>query len=67
MSLIPVEGHSYLWRDSETGAIVNGDDTNYQAYIRQRDAKKSEKEEIESMKKDIDEIKNMLSKIIDKL
>jgi SPX domain protein involved in polyphosphate accumulation len=67
MSLIPVEGHSYLWRDSETGAIVNGDDSNYQAYIRQRDAKKSEKEEIESMKKDIDEIKNMLSKIIDKL
>lgn len=67
MSLIPVEGHSYLWRDSETGAIVNGDDSNYQAYIRQRDAKKSEKQEIESMKKDIDEIKNMLSKIIDKL
>lgn len=67
MSLIPVEGHSYLWRDSETGAIVNGDDSNYQAYIRKRDAKKSEKEEIESMKKDIDEIKNMLSKIIDKL
>ena len=67
MSLIPVEGHSYLWRDSETGAIVNGDDSNYQAYIRQRDAKKNEKQEIESMKKDIDEIKNMLSKIIDKL
>jgi SPX domain protein involved in polyphosphate accumulation len=67
MSLIPVEGHSYLWRDSETGAIVNGDDSNYQAYIRQRDARKNEKQEIESMKKDIDEIKNMLSKIIDKL
>lgn len=67
MSLIPVEGHSYLWRDSETGAIVNGDDSNYQAYIRQRDAKKAEKDEIESMKKDIDDIKNMLSKIIEKL
>jgi SPX domain protein involved in polyphosphate accumulation len=67
MSLIPVEGHSYLWRDSETGAIVNGDDSNYQAYIRQRDAKKSEKEEIESMKKDIDEIKHLLGLIIKKL
>jgi len=67
MSLIPVEGHSYLWRDSETGAIVNGDDSNYQAYIRQRDAKKSERQEIESMRKDIDDIKSMLSKIIDKL
>jgi hypothetical protein len=67
MSLIPVEGHSYLWRDSETGAIVNGDDSNYQAYIRQRDAKKSERQEIESMRKDIDDIKSMLSKIIEKL
>lgn len=67
MSLIPVEGHSYLWRDSETGAIVNGDDSNYQSYIRQRDAKKTERQEIESMKRDINDIKKMLSKIIDML
>jgi|OM-RGC.v1.035471747 hypothetical protein len=67
MSLIPVEGHSNLWRDSDTGAIVNGDDSGYHSYLREKSAKKNEREELDSMKKDIDDIKNMLSKIVDKL
>lgn len=67
MSLIPVEGHSNLWRDSDTGAIVNGDDSGYHSYLREKCAKKNEREELDSMKKDIDDIKNMLSKIVDKL
>ena len=67
MSLIPVEGHSNLYRDSETGAIVNNDDSSYHAYLRQKNAKKIEREELDEMKKDIDDIKNMLSKIVDKL
>tara|TARA_B100000902_G_scaffold185174_1_gene177652 strand:+ start:5620 stop:5823 length:204 start_codon:yes stop_codon:yes gene_type:complete len=67
MSLIPVEGHSSLYRDSDTGAIVNTDDSSYHAYLRQKNAKKSEKEELDEMKKDIDDIKKMLSKIVEKL
>ena len=46
MSLIPVEGHSNLYRDSETGAIVNNDDSSYHAYLRQKNAKKTEREEL---------------------
>jgi hypothetical protein len=67
MSLIPVEGHSNLFRDSETGAIVNNDDSSYQAYMRAKNAKISERAELDEMKKDIDEIKSMLSKIANKL
>ena len=67
MSLIPVEGHSHLFRDSDTGSIINTDDSSYQAYLRQKNAKKSEREELDDMKRDIDEIKNMLNKIVDKL
>ena len=67
MSLIPVEGHSNLFRDSETGAIVNNDDSSYHAYMRAKNAKINERAELDEMKKDIDEIKSMLSKIADKL
>ena len=67
MSLIPVEGHSNLWRDSDTGAIVNGDDSAYYAYQRDKSAKKNERQELDNMRKDIDDIKSMLVKIANKL
>jgi hypothetical protein len=67
MSLIPVEGHSNLWRDSDTGAIVNGDDSAYHAYLREKNAKKNDRQELDSMRKDIDDIKSMLVKIANKL
>ncbi len=67
MSLIPVEGHSQLFRDSDTGSIINTDDSSYQAYLRQKNAKKDERKELDDMKRDIDEIKNMLVKIVNKL
>ena len=65
--MIPVDGHSNLYRDSEIKAIVNNDDSSYHAYLRQKNAKKTEREELDEMKKDIDDIKNMLSKLVDKL
>jgi len=67
MSLIPVEGHSNLWRDSDTGAIVNSDDSAYHAYLREKSAKKNDRQELDDMRKDIDDIKSMLVKIANKL
>lgn len=67
MSLIPVDGHSNLWRDSNTGAIVNGDDSAYHDYLRKKSAKKNDRQELDDMKKDIDDIKSMLVKIVNKL
>ena len=37
MTLIPVKGHKGLFRDSETGAIINNNTNDYQTYITNRD------------------------------
>lgn len=58
-----VEGHKNLYRD-QSGAIVNTDTNEYNQYIRLRSEKKNQREEIEGLKKDIDEIKSLLMEII---
>lgn len=63
-NLIPVEGHNNLFRDRNTGAILNKDKSAYQNYMRLKEIKQKEKNEINEMKKDIDEIKSLLKEII---
>lgn len=63
-NFIPVEGHHNLFRDKTTGAIVNQDRSAYLNYIRMREMKQKEKNEIDEMKKDIDEIKSLLKELI---
>jgi vesicle coat complex subunit len=63
--LIPVEGHNNLFRDRNTGAILNNDKSSYVQYIRLKEQKQKEKNEIDQLKKDIDEIKSLLREIID--
>jgi predicted transcriptional regulator len=65
--LIKVAEHEGLYRDSQTGAIVNCDSSAYHAYIAARNKKRSERAEIDEMKKDISDIKNLLSQIASKL
>lgn len=62
--LIPVEGHSNLFRDRNTGAILNKDKSAYLNYVRLKEQKQREKNEIEDIKKDIEEIKTLLKEII---
>lgn len=64
LNMIKVEGHSNLFRDEESGAIMNLDSAGYQDYVRKRNAKLKEKEEILNLKNEISEIKMMLQKII---
>lgn len=63
----------HLLKDLETGVVVNSDDGGYQAYLLQRkinDEKrlqvKTMEQEIDSMKDDISEIKNLLKYLIEK-
>lgn len=58
-----VDGHKNLYRD-QSGAIVNIDTNEYNQYVRLRSDKKQQKDEIEELKKDIDEIKSLLMEII---
>ena len=53
--MIKVEGHPHLYRDERTGAIINCDDIGYDQYVKSQKLRKNQKEEIQNMKKDIDE------------
>lgn len=64
---IKVEGYPDLVRDSSNGAIINRDKSAYQNYIDSRDRKLKEIERIESLEKDMSEIKVIMNKILDKL
>ena len=62
--MIPVEGHKNLFRDPETGAILDNDTTAYSQHISKRNRKLDEKAELDEMKKDIDEIKSLLQQLV---
>jgi uncharacterized protein related to proFAR isomerase len=71
---IPVEGFAGLYRDPNSQAIVNRDRSAYEAYIAQRDAMQTKaqqfeqmRSELETVKDDITDIKDMLSIIVQKL
>ena len=65
--MIRVEGHTNLYRDEKTGAIINDDSSGYSAYMKAKEKKLLEKQELDNMKKEISEIKEMLAKITSKL
>lgn len=62
--MIPVDGHKNLFRDENTGAILNCDSSSYEKYIKMRDEKKRQKEDIENLKGEIKEIKSLLMELI---
>jgi len=62
--MIPVKGHPNLYRDEESGAIVNCDNTSYNQYVNSLNNRKSQKMELDQIKKDIEEIKNLLKQIL---
>ena len=64
--MIPVEGHKHLYRDENTGAIVNCDTTGYMRYKKMRNKKLNEKSEIDSLKAEIDTLKGLLNELIQK-
>ena len=61
--LIPVEGHMNLFRDRETGAIVSTDTSGYSNYMRMKRRRQTEREELDTIKSDIEEIKSLLKEI----
>ena len=62
--MIPVKGQPNLYRDEQTGAIVNCDNQSYNQYLNSVNNRKLQKLVLEQMKKDIDEIKNLLKEIV---
>jgi hypothetical protein len=62
--MIPIESDKNLFRDENSGAVVNYDTFGYTQYIKMRSEKKKQKDEIDKMKEDISEIKILLRELI---
>ena len=64
--MIPVEGYKNLYRDENSGAIISTDTVGYSQSIQTKSKKRIEKEELDRMKSDIDEIKSLLKEIVNR-
>lgn len=62
-NLIPVEGERHLFRDKNTGAIINTDNSSYDQYLKMKKRKQTERDELDTLKQDIEEIKSLLREI----
>lgn len=62
--MIKVEGHPNLFRDENSGAIINCDSTAYNQYVNSLSKKELKKKEIEEIKEDIKEIKSILFQLL---
>ena len=64
--MIKVEGYQNLYRDENTGDIVNYDSAGYDQYVNSLTQKNLRKKELDEIKKDIDEIKTLLRELTKK-
>ena len=69
--IIKVEGHTHLVRDVNSNAIINTNKTDYQLYMqrvkvreRQSDKLRGAVKEINNLKKELREIKELVKKIV---
>lgn len=62
--MIPIEGHSNLFRDENSGAIINYDTIEYENYMKIKKNKLHQKQEIENLKSEVFEIKTLLMELI---
>jgi len=74
---LQVEGNPNLYRDMNSGAIVNGSNNEFQKYLELKEMKlkeiselnelKSQVSEIDQLKGDINEMKDLMKMILQKL
>tara|TARA_B100000519_G_C14214136_1_gene424103 strand:- start:736 stop:930 length:195 start_codon:yes stop_codon:yes gene_type:complete len=64
--MIPVKDHKNLYRDEKSGAILNTDTDGFKQYKKMKRFKSNQRDEIERMKQDIEEIKSLLREIVKK-
>ena len=63
MSLIPVENHAELFRDSKTGAIVNKSTSDIERYNNTRNKMLSKEERINDLEQKVDNLSNDIGDI----
>ncbi|WJZ47966.1 hypothetical protein [Synechococcus phage DSL-LC03] len=67
MGLIRVDGERGLFRDEKSTAIINTDKDAYAEYLDARNRKIQEMNEIETLKAEVSELKELMRQLIQKL
>ena len=67
MNKIKVKDSGSLYRDEESGAILNCSDSEYDSYLKLKQKKMKEVSEMDKLKDDVDELKDMMKLILNKL
>lgn len=65
--MIPVKDYRGLYRDESTNAILNCNENEYDQYLKLKNQRLMQKTEIDTIKNDINEIKDALKLIIEKI
>ena len=60
MKKVKVKDSPSLYRDEESGAILNCNDTAYDNYLKMKENKLKEVDEMDKLKNDVDELKDMI-------
>ena len=58
--MIPVKDHHALYRDEQSSAIVSTDMSEYDSYMKARKKKELDRAELDSLKDELREIKELL-------
>ena len=67
MNKVKVKDSGSLYRDEESGAILNCSDSEYDNYLKLKQKKLQEANEMDKLKDDVDELKSMMKLILSKL
>jgi hypothetical protein len=67
MNKVKVKDSGSLYRDEESGAIINCSDSEYNNYLDLKNKRITEIQDLESQKKDIDNLKNEINEVKDLL
>ena len=66
IDLIPVEGHQTLGRDPASNAILNTDTTQYDAYIKARNAARKKDQSLQELQDEVAELKALVKNLVQK-
>tara|TARA_B100000524_G_scaffold97789_1_gene46599 strand:+ start:802 stop:1008 length:207 start_codon:yes stop_codon:yes gene_type:complete len=64
---LKVKDSGSLYRDEESGAIINCSNSQYEEYLKLKEQKMKEVSEMDKLKDDVDELKDMMKLILSKL
>jgi DNA-nicking Smr family endonuclease len=62
--MIPIEGHKDLYRDENSGAIINNNISEYNSYMKLKKQKHNEQNELDLLRSELNEIKTLLKELL---